>query len=272
MELPSVRRSQAGWTRRCGEWVVGVGHGQAAVDPARRRWLKGAAALGVAALVGFNWRDLAAQAYFEAFGELPFYAHPVTKEAIEKKEGNLWLNLLERWTNGATAGTKLVPPNRVANHGQTFSFGDVTIRCHHYGVAHTPGDLCFEVVEDRVTHVGDVAMNRRIANMDDGSYPGSLKFIDELNRNAPGHLWVPGHGRPSKELLIWQRELFAGIWENAVKAFEEGFDPSEAKALVLKDPRVSGKAKETAGWENNIGKYISLAVLEAEKLALAGKL
>jgi len=27
---------------------------------------------------------LAAQAYFEAFGEIPFYAHPVTKEAIEK--------------------------------------------------------------------------------------------------------------------------------------------------------------------------------------------
>jgi len=41
---------------------------------------------------------------------------------------------------------------------------------------------------------------------------------------------------------------------------------------VLKDPRVAGKAKETAGWESNIGKYISLAVLEAEKLALSGKL
>jgi glyoxylase-like metal-dependent hydrolase (beta-lactamase superfamily II) len=215
---------------------------------------------------------LAAQAYFEAFGEIPFYAHPVTKEAIEKKEGNLWLNLLERWTSGATAGTKLVPPNRVANHGETFSFGDVTIRCHHYGVAHTPGDLCFEVVEDQVTYVGDVAMDRRIANMDDGSYPGSLHFIDQLTKNGRDHLWVPGHGRPSKTVLTWQRELFAGIWENALKAFEEGLDPSQAKALVLKDPRVAGKAKETAGWENNIGKYISLAVLEAEKLALSGKL
>jgi len=215
---------------------------------------------------------LAAQAYFEAFGEMPFYAHPYSKELIEKREGSLWLNLLERWTNGATAGTRLVPPNRVANHGETFSFGNVTIRIHHYGRAHTPGDLCFEVVEDQVTHVGDVAMDRRIANMDDGSYPGSLHFIDKLQAACPGHLWIPGHGRPSQNLLAWQRELFAGIWENAVKAFEEGLDPSEAKRLVLQDPRVASKAQETKGWESNIGKYVSLAVLEAEQLALAGKL
>jgi glyoxylase-like metal-dependent hydrolase (beta-lactamase superfamily II) len=215
---------------------------------------------------------LAAHAYFEAFGDLPFYAHPFTKEAIAKKEGNLWLNLLERWTNGATAGTKLIPPNREANHGDTFRFGNVTIRCHHYSRAHTPGDLCFEVVEDKVTHVGDVAMDRRIANMDDGSYPGSLHFIDALKAACPGHLWVPGHGRPSHTVLDWQRELFAGIWENAVKAFDEGLDPSEAKALVLKDPRVASKSAETKGWQNNIGKYVSLAVLEAERLALEGKL
>ena len=73
-------------------------------------------------------------------------------------------------------------------------------------------------------------------------------------------------------VLDWQRELFAGIWENAMKAFDEGLDPSEAKALVLKDPRVASKAAETKGWQNNIGKYVSLAVLEAERLALQGKL
>ncbi len=215
---------------------------------------------------------LGAHAFFEAFGELPFYAHPYTKDIIEKKEGSMWLNMLERWTSGATAGTKLIPPNRVVQHGQVLDFGDVKIRCHHYGVAHTPGDMCYELIEDRLVHVGDVAMDRRIANMDDGSYPGSLHYMTELEKACGADaLWVPGHGHAGKGVLKWQKELFAGIWENALQAFEEGLEPLAAKELVLKDPRVAGKAKETAGWESNIGKYISIAVLEAEKMSLAGK-
>jgi len=36
---------------------------------------------------------------------------------------------------------------------------------------------------------------------------------------------------------------------------------------VLKDPRVSTRAADTQGFESNIGKYVSLAYLEAEKEA-----
>lgn len=215
---------------------------------------------------------LGAQAFVEAFGAaLPIYAHPVSKERIAKVDGNAWLNMMERFTNGATLGTRLIPPNREAKHGELFEFGDVQVKIHHYGHAHTPGDLCMEVLPDRLTYVGDVAMDRRIANMDDGSYPGSLQFMDTLEKNAASRIWVPGHGRPGPEVLAWQRELFLGIWENAQKAVEEGLDPSEAKELVLEDPRVASRAAETKGWENNIGKYISLAVLEAEKRLLQGQ-
>ena len=46
---------------------------------------------------------------------------------------------------------------------------------------------------------------------------------------------------------------------NAVALRLEG-----ALAVAMKDPRVSSKAAETKGWANNIGKYVSLAYLEAE--------
>jgi hypothetical protein len=36
---------------------------------------------------------------------------------------------------------------------------------------------------------------------------------------------------------------------------------------VLKDPRVAARALTMQGFENNIGKYTSLAYLEAEKEA-----
>ena len=207
-------------------------------------------------------------AFVQAFGPtLPILAHPRTREQIEGLAGSTWRSLMERWTQGATVGTKVVPPTRSVGHGEVLRFGDTTLRLHHHGVAHTEADLCVEVVEDRVVYVGDVAMNGRIANMDDGSYLGTLKAFDALERAVPGALWVPGHGRASRTLLVEQRELFVGIYENALAAVKAGEDEAQARRRVLADPRVVRHAGRTQGWDGNIGKYISLAYLEAEKEA-----
>jgi len=42
---------------------------------------------------------------------------------------------------------------------------------------------------------------------------------------------------------------------------------ADAKAMVLRDPRVAARAKTMQGFDGNIGKYVSLAYLEAEKEA-----
>jgi hypothetical protein len=113
-------------------------------------------------------------------------------------------------------------------------------------------------------------MQNRIANMDDGSYPGTFKYYAGLKANAhraKDQLWLPGHGRPSRALLDDYGALLSGIWETCLKAVEEGKDLSAAKALVLQDPRVRERAGRTAGFDSNIGKYTSLAFLEAERVA-----
>lgn len=205
-------------------------------------------------------------AFVQAFGAaLPIYAHPLARQQIEGVAGSGWRSAMERWTNGATMGTRVVPPNRDATHGTVLRFGDTTLKFHHHGRAHTDADLCVEVVEDRVLYAGDVVMNGRIANMDDGSYVGTLHTIDQLVRELPEALWVPGHGRASRSLPQEQRELFAGIYETCLEAVKAGEDEAAARARVLADPRVAPHAGRTLGWEGNIGKYISLAYLEAEK-------
>lgn len=207
-------------------------------------------------------------AFVQAYGPgLPIHAHPGTRQQIAGTAGSLWRSLLERWTNQATMGTVVVPPNRDAGHGDVLRFGDTTLRLHHHGVAHTEADLCVEVVEDGVVYLGDVAMNGRIANMDDGSYVGTLKTFDALERDTRARLWVPGHGRASATLLAEQREFFEGIYRNAEAAVKAGDSLEQARARVLADPRVAGRASGTQGWDANIGKYISLAYLEAEKTA-----
>ncbi|OGB18216.1 MAG: MBL fold metallo-hydrolase [Burkholderiales bacterium RIFCSPLOWO2_12_67_14] len=215
---------------------------------------------------GDHW--LGNHAFAEAFGQdLPIHALAHTRDQIAGHEGNLWRSLMERWTNQATLGTKVVAPNRVVESGQVFDYGDVQIKLHHYGRAHTPSDLCFEIVQDRLTYVGDIAMANRIANIDDGSYPGTFKYYDAIKKAAGEQLWVPGHGRGSKDLLDTYGSFMKGIWEPCVQAVKDGIPLDGAKDRVLKDPRVASRAKTMDGFDSNIGKYTSLAYLEAEKEA-----
>ena len=215
---------------------------------------------------GDHW--LGNHAFAEAFGEkLPIHALAGTMKEIQGYEGNLWRSLMERWTNQATAGTKVVAPNTEVKHGQTMQFGDVTLKLHFYGKAHTSADLCVQVVQDKVTIVGDIAMANRIANIDDGSYPGTFNYFKQLTAAAGDQLWLPGHGEARHDLLETYGKFLAGIWEPCLQAIKEGKTEAQAKAMVLADPRVASRAATMQGFDANIGKYTSLAYLEAEKEA-----
>ena len=215
---------------------------------------------------GDHW--LGNHAFVQVCGQnLPIHALAHTRDQIAGHEGNLWRSLMERWTNQATLGTKVFAPNKVVEHGQVFDYGDVHLKLHFYGKAHTPSDLSIEVVQDKLTYVADIAMENRIANMDEGSYPGTFKYYEELKKAAGDQLWVPGHGRGSKDLLDTYGTFMKGIWEPCLQAVKQGIPLSEAKPLVMKDPRVASRAKTMDGFDSNIGKYTSLAYLEAEKEA-----
>ena len=215
---------------------------------------------------GDHW--LGNHAFVKTYGDqLPIYALPSTIEKLKGAEGNLWRSLMERWTNQSTLGTQVVVPNTPVQHGQMIQIGDVTFRMHHYGTAHTPSDLCVEVVQDKLTAVGDIAMTNRIANMDEGSFAGTFKYYKALMAATGEQIWVPGHGLGSKDLLQTYGDFMAGIWEPCLKAVEESKSEADAKAAVLKDPRVASRAKTMQGFDGNIGKYVSLAYLEAEKIA-----
>ena len=236
--------------------------GEMAIRQAKKAFKKPVIAIINTHYHGDHW--LGNHAYVEAYGNsLPIYSHPGTIKAIKGIEGNMWRTLMEQWTNQATIGTRVVPPTHPLEHGAELKFGDVTLRLHHFGVVHTPYDLCVEVLEDKLMLVGDVAMDKRIANMDDGSYVGSLKAYDALEKTGSS-IWLPGHGQPGRQVLQWNRELFEGIYQPCEQAIKEGLGLEEAKKLVLNDPRVASRARDTKGFDTNIGKYVSLAYLEAE--------
>lgn len=233
------------------------------------RQLRTATKAPVVALVNTHYHGdhwLGNQGFIESYGKgIPIYAHAGTRKAIEGGTGISWRDSMLRWTNDATAGTRIIPPNKDIEHGFSISLGDVTLKFHHYGTAHTPFDIAIEVPEDRLMCVGDIMMDRRIANMEDGSYKGTLDAIDALIKNSQTEVWAPAHGDASAKVLEWQRSLFQGIYESCVEAVKQNIPLEGALAVVMKDPRVAPKATETKGWDRNIGKYVSIAYLEAEQ-------
>lgn len=215
---------------------------------------------------GDHW--LGNQAYVEAFGKsLPIYALPGTRRVIEGIEGNAWRENMLKWTNNSSLGTQVVAPTLDVRHGDAFEFGGITLKAHHYGKAHTSDDLCLEIVQDKAVCAGDIMMNHRIANMEDGSFLGTLAYYEQLEKAAGAKMWLPGHGAASPDILAWNREIFQGIYDGALKAAREMAGPTVAKEYVLADPRVAKNAKTTAGFDKNIGKFASLAYLEAEQHA-----
>jgi hypothetical protein len=110
-------------------------------------------------------------------------------------------------------------------------------------------------------------MSNRIANMDDGSFAGTLKYYKALQSTTGEQLWVPGHGEASAGLLKSYGDFMSGIWQPCLQAVKDGGSEAIAKAAVLNDPRVKSRAPYMQGFESNIGKYISLAYLEAEREA-----
>ena len=211
---------------------------------------------------GDHW--LGNHAFVNAYPDVPIYAHAKTASAIRTNQGEFWQHLLERSTDNATAGTVVTPPNHVVVHGDELAFGDTRIRVHFYGTAHTPADISLEIVGENIVHVGDVAMDRRIAFMDDGSFVGTFRHYDALEKAVPGATWLPAHGHPGKDVLANNRELFEGIYQSARKAVADMAGPAAAKGYALADPRVRKYAADTKGFDDNIGKYASLAYLEAE--------
>ena len=88
-----------------------------------------------------------------------------------------------------------------------------------------------------------------------------------LAAQAGDQLWLPGHGQPGRDLLARYTRFLAGIWEPCLQAVKDNQTEAQARALVLADPRVAERAATMQGFANNIGKYIRLAYLEAEKEA-----
>jgi glyoxylase-like metal-dependent hydrolase (beta-lactamase superfamily II) len=172
-----------------------------------------------------------------------------------------WVERLSNMTQGYTDGTRAVLPTIALKDGEQLRIGNRRFTFHAPLIAHSKTDLMIEV-DNGVLFTGDIVLNRRVAMMDDGSFEGDIKAIDSALA-LPVKVVVPGHGASGgRELLTAQRDYLQTL-TTAVKAqYDLGKSDYEMKPEVI---RQLARFKDWSGFDEAIGKQISLVVLELEQ-------
>lgn len=209
---------------------------------------------------GDHW--LGNQAMVEENPDVKIYAHPRLAKMAKSGLADQWIDLMMQLTNKASDGTKAVLPTDDLEDGQVVDFGDVSIKSYLTEHSHTKTDAMFEVIGAKVVFMGDNAPRDRIIRLDDASYRGSIAALDRMLEASP-EVVVPGHGETGdKQILEAYKQYLSVVYNTARELMEEGMEPFEMKDVIAEK---LPEFKDWAGFKDELGKHVSLAVLEAEQ-------
>jgi len=208
---------------------------------------------------GDHW--LGNQGIQDAFPAVKIYAHALTIEKIAQGEGLRWVENLSKLTNKATDGTEVVAATLAIKDGDDVLIGDTNFRIYHKGQAHTMTDVLIEVVQEKLVFLGDNGVTHRIVRMDDASFKGNIAILQDAIDLA-ADIYVPGHGPTGDVTLVEMHQTYLKIvFDEVTKLYEEGLSDFEMRDKI--HPLLMAY-HGWAGYEEELGKHISLAYLEAE--------
>ena len=196
-----------------------------------------------------------------AYPKVVIYGHPNMKAALADGVGERLVKDMDRETQGETAGTVAVGPDKAVNHGEVIKIGDRQFRIHHFGSTHTDNDILIEVVEDKVLFVGDIVRVKAL-DIRRGSFKANIAAIEKV-LSLPVKIFVPGHGSAGgREILDTYNGFLQKLYATVQKLYKLGISDSEMK------PKVIEALKEYRNWadfDTLIGRHVSQAYLEVEK-------
>lgn len=209
---------------------------------------------------GDHW--LGNQAFAEAFPDAIFMAHSKMIKKAHDGEAARWVATMERLTEGLSKGTRAVIPSKVMDEGASFKTGGIRFRIHAPAMAHSDTDIMIEVVEDSIIFLGDNALVNRIGRMDDGSFRGNIAALDVALATKAKH-FVPGHGSTAdRQVAADYRNYLSTLYQRVAVLYEQGMADFEMKKDIVARLK---KYHDWVGFKEEVGRHISLAVLEVEK-------
>ena len=209
---------------------------------------------------GDHW--LGNQAFTDAYPKAIIIAHPEMIKRAKAGIAEQWVAVMSKLTEGATNGTRAVIPNKVIKDKESLKIGGIHFRIHAPNEAHSFTDIMIEVVEESVVFLGDNVLYKRLPRMDDGTFKGNAKAC-QIAIAIGAKTYVPGHGvSGGKEVIVPFMNYLKIIYAESGKHYEEGLADFEMKPKILLKLQDYFK---WSGFNQEVGKHISLAISEYEK-------
>lgn len=211
---------------------------------------------------GDHW--LGNHAFITANPDVEIISHPLCIENLKAGGDQFWFDFMQSNTNNKITGTVVSLPNKTVEGGEEIKVGDVTFKVHYFGQMHTVSDIVIEVVEDSAIYTGDVVM-RRVANMEDGSYTGTIAGLQKM-ADSGVKTFIPMHGKPDNVNLINEgKQFMETIYTSVEELYDEGLSDFEMKPIIMDKPFMKDVASKWPGYEGAIGKFIVVALQEVER-------
>ncbi len=213
---------------------------------------------------GDHW--LANQAIKEQYPEAKIYGHPDMITQANGEKGLLWMDIMNRLTEGKTKATKIVAPTFAVNQGEAIAIDGQHFRIHSMVPAHTNTDIMIEHVESNTLFLGDNSFYQRMGQFDNSaSMLGNIKALEyALDMNMT--TYVPGHGATGKADTAIQP--FLDYLLRVKEVVQTGFD-DDLQDFEIKEKSIGQFADYQSwhGFDVNFGKHIISMYLEIEKSA-----
>jgi glyoxylase-like metal-dependent hydrolase (beta-lactamase superfamily II) len=214
---------------------------------------------------GDHW--LANQSLKLSNPSIKIYADQKTINKAKDSEGLVWLDLMDRLTEGLSKGTEIQPPTISVSHNEILSIDGEHFRIHSFPVTHTDTDIMIEHIESRTLFLGDNCVVNRMSRFDNSSsILGNIKaleYVADLNIQ----FFVPGHGPSGSQEAALQPFLsYLAKLKTLVEAgMEDDLEDYEIKEKLLNQfPEV----QNWIGFEEQFGVNINKMYLELESMDL----
>jgi len=208
---------------------------------------------------GDHW--LGNQAILDAWPKAVLIAHPDMIAQAKASEAEMWVRQMGQMTRGYTEGTRAAIPTVATYDGMASKIGTRGFKVHSSNDAHSKTDIMIEV-DNGVLFTGDNVLNGRVGRLDDGTFKGNIRAIDNGLALQP-KVVVPGHGKSGGiAILQAQRNYFQTLYNTVKVEYNAGKSDFEMKPVLAKK---LAAYKQWNGFDTALGKHISLAILEIEQ-------
>lgn len=209
---------------------------------------------------GDHW--LGNSAIKQAYPKSIIFADPRMLKKAKDGEAQQWLDLLLNLTAGATANTRIVYPDKTTKESDRLVIDGLHFNIHSIGIGHSDSDIMIEFVEDSLMFTGDIVAYERIIRMTDGGFRDAMLDCDRAISLNLQH-YVPGHGQSGNvDIIKLQKKYFHTLYSETEKYYSEGLEDFEMKSQIRDSLK---EYQDWTGFDSELGKHISLAILEIEK-------